>query len=105
MSLIESLFHPQLLFALALFAIVSVVVEIAAYKLLLSVADVPPSHWIMERVIVPAARALALVSFILVAYPVLFGMKSALPVGDLLVVGQLPMRPEILYPSYQLTDK
>jgi hypothetical protein len=89
MTLLESLFHPQLLFALALFAIVSVVVEVAAYKLLLAVAEVPPSHWLMAHVIVPAARALALVSFILVAYPVLFGVSSALPVGELLAADQL----------------
>jgi len=89
MTLLESLFHPQLLFALALFAVVSVLVEIAAYKLLNAIADVAPSHWLMEHVIIPAARALALVSFILVAYPVLFGVASALPVSELLAAGQL----------------
>ncbi|NOX93436.1 MAG: hypothetical protein GXP18_13570 [Gammaproteobacteria bacterium] len=89
MTLLESLFHPQLLFALALFAIVSVLVEIVACKLLNAVADVAPSHWLMEHAIIPAARALALVSFVLVAYPVLFGIESALPVGELLAAGQL----------------
>lgn len=89
MNLFESLFHPQLLFALALFAVVSVAVEIAAYKLLLSVADVPPPHWLIARVFVPAARAVALVSFILVAYPVLFGIESAPPIQELLAAGQL----------------
>jgi len=89
MILLESLFHPQLLFALALFAVVSVLVEIAAYKLLNAIADVASSHWLMEHVIIPAARALALVSFILVAYPVLFGVESALPVGELLAADQL----------------
>lgn len=89
MTLLESLFHPQLLFALALFSIVSVVVEVAAYKLLGIIADVAPSHWLMERIIVPAARALALVGFILVAYPVLFGVETAPSIGELLAVGQL----------------
>jgi len=89
MTLLESLFHPQLLFALALFALVSVLVEIAAYKLLNAIADVAPSHWLIEHVIIPAARTLALVSFILLAYPVLFGVESALPIGELLAAGQL----------------
>lgn len=89
MTLLESLFHPQLLFALALFAVVSVLVEVAAYKSLNAIADVAPSHWLMEHLIIPAARALALVSFILVAYPVLFGVESARPVSELLAAGQL----------------
>ncbi|MCF6257591.1 MAG: hypothetical protein L3J98_05185 [Gammaproteobacteria bacterium] len=89
MTLLESLFHPKLLFALALFAVVSVFVEVAAYKLLNAIADVAPSHWLMEHIIIPAARALALVSFILVAYPVLFGVESARPVDELLAAGQL----------------
>lgn len=89
MTLFESLFHPQLLFALALFAIISVVVEIAAYRLLSAITDVAVSHWLMEHFVIPAARALALVSFILVAYPVLFGVESAPSVGELLAAGQL----------------
>jgi amino acid permease len=84
MTLIESLFHPQMLFSLALFGIVSVLVELAAYKLLLAVSEVAPSHWIMEHAITPVARALALVAFILVAYPVLFGVELAPSVGELL---------------------
>ena len=89
MHLFESLFHPQLLFALAIFAIISVVVEVAAYKLLLAVGDVESSHWIMARIIVPAARTLALVSFILIAYPVLYGVELAAPIGELLDGGKL----------------
>jgi len=89
MTLFESLFHPQLLFALALFAIISVVIEIAANKLLSAITDVAISHWLMERIIVPAARALALVGFILVAYPVLFGVETAPAISELLAAGQL----------------
>jgi hypothetical protein len=39
--------------------------------------------------IIPAARTVALVSFILIAYPVLFGMASALPVSALLTAGDM----------------
>lgn len=89
MTLLESLLHPQLLFALALFVIVSVLIEVAAYKLLLAIVDVAPSHWLIEHTVIPAARALALTSFILAAHPVLFGMESAPPVSELLAAGQL----------------
>ncbi|HEC19046.1 MAG TPA: hypothetical protein ENI97_06840 [Gammaproteobacteria bacterium] len=89
MTLFESLFHPQLLFALAVFGLVSVLVEVVAYKVLLVVADVPPSHWLVAHTILPGARALALVCFILVAYPVLFGVESAPAIGTLLAGGQL----------------
>ena len=84
MTLFESLFHPQLLFALALFAIISVLVEVIAYQLLIAVSEVAASSWLMERIIIPAARALALVTFILVAYPVLFGVESAPAISELL---------------------
>lgn len=89
MHLFESLFHPQLLFALAIFAIVSVLVEVAAYKLLTAVAAVGASHWLMEHAAIPAARTMALVCFILVAYPVLFGVESAVPIRELLAAEQL----------------
>ena len=89
MSLLESLFHPQLLLALALFAIISVLVEVVAYQLLSAVAEVAPSSWLMQHTVIPAARALALVSFILVAYPVLFGVESAPAVRELLAVERL----------------
>ena len=89
MSLLESLFHPQLLLALALFAIISVLVEVVAYQLLSTIAEVAPSSWLMQHTVIPAARALALVTFILVAYPVLFGVESAPAVRELLAVERL----------------
>ena len=89
MSLLESLFHPQLLLALALFALISVLVEVVAYQLLSALAEVAPSSWLMQHTVIPAARALALVTFILVAYPVLFGVESAPAVKELLAVERL----------------
>jgi hypothetical protein len=89
MSLLESLFHPKILSALALFGVISVLVEVIAYQLLSAVAEVAPSNWLMQHTILPVARALALVAFILVAYPALFGVESAPAVKQLLAVEQL----------------
>ncbi len=84
MTLIESLAHSKMLLALSLFAIVSIFIELLGYKLLATVAEVDATHWTMKHTVVPAARALALVIFIITAYPVLFGVESALPISDLL---------------------
>jgi hypothetical protein len=89
MTLLETLLHPQLLLALALFALISVVVEVLAYQLLSVVAEVAASGWLMQHVVVPAARALALVTFILVAYPVLYGVEIAPGMSVLLAAEQL----------------
>lgn len=89
MTLLESLLHPEMLLALSLFAIVSVLVEIGGYKLLLTISEVSATSWLMTHTIIPAARALALVTFILVAYPVLFGVELALPISQLLSAGEM----------------
>lgn len=89
MTLIESLLHPEMMFALGLFAILSILVEVFAYKLLIVVSEVDATSWLMSHLFIPAARAFALVAFILVAYPVIFGMDSALPAGELLAAGKM----------------
>lgn len=89
MTLLESLLHPEMLLALGLFAAISVVVEIAGYRLLLAISDVNASSWLMSHTIIPAARALSLVAFILIAYPVLFGVAVSLPVSELLAAGEM----------------
>lgn len=55
MTLLESLLHPEILLALGLFAIVSVLVEISAYKLLVMVSDIEATSWLMSHFIIPAA--------------------------------------------------
>ncbi|MDT8384282.1 MAG: hypothetical protein RRB22_07695 [Gammaproteobacteria bacterium] len=89
MTLLESLLHPEMLLALGLFAAISVAVEIAGYRLLLAISDVSASSWLMAHTIIPAARALSLVAFILIAYPVLFGVATSLPFSKLLAAGEM----------------
>jgi hypothetical protein len=47
------------------------------------------SHWLFEHVVIPIARAMTLVLFILVAYPTLFGLEAAPPLGELLAADRL----------------
>lgn len=89
MTLLETLVHPNLLAALALFAVLSVLVEVAGLRLLEKVAEVAVSHWLFEHVLIPAARAMTLVLFILVAYPALFGLETAPPLGELLAADRM----------------
>lgn len=84
MTLLEAVFHREMLLAIGLFALISVSVEILGYRLLRSVSEVAASGWLMEHAVIPAARALSLVVFILIAYPVLFGFETAPAIAELL---------------------
>jgi len=89
MTLLESLLHPEMLLALAIFAIVSLMVEISGYKLMHAVSEVGATSWLMSHLIIPAARTLALVAFIITAYPVLFGFESVQPISEVLAAGDM----------------
>ena len=89
MTLIESLLQGRLILALGLFTIISIVIEILGYKLLATVSDVAPSHWIMEHITIPSARTLSLVIFILTAYPVLFGLETAPTLTELFAIDRM----------------
>jgi hypothetical protein len=89
MTLLESLLHLDMIAALLLFVMLSVLVEVAGPWLLRSVAEVMVSYWLFEHVVIPIARAMTLVLFILVAYPALFGLEAAPPLGELLAADRL----------------
>lgn len=89
MTLLETLVHPTLLAALGLFVVLSVLVELLGLRLLYAVAEIEATHWLFEHVLIPAARAMTLVLFILVAYPALFGLETAPPLGELLAVDRM----------------
>ena len=89
MSLLETLLHAEILLALTLFTTISIVVEISGYKFLTAAHEVEVTHWILKYILIPAARTLALASFILVAYPVLFGIEEAPIIIELLAAGHL----------------
>lgn len=89
MSFIDTLFSTRIAFALVAFVVISVLLELLARRLLDAVAEVEATHWILQQLLVPAARALSLVAFILLSYPALFGVTTAPPLGELLAAGSM----------------
>lgn len=89
MTLLDTLIHPNLLAALGLFVVLSMLVEVVGFRLLEAAAEVAVSHWLFEHVMIPLGRAMTLVLFILVAYPALFGLAFAPPLGELLAADHL----------------
>lgn len=83
MSVTEVLFSPRMLIALSLYL---------AFSIGLTVADgllaqrIPRGVylWLWEHLYLPMFRAVVLMSFILLAYPVLFGLHEAPALADLL---------------------
>lgn len=87
MTIAEILLSKHVLGAIFIFTVISIVVEMNGNRLLARVSDVTPTHWIFERTLVPFARAGALMIFMLIAYPLLFGIAQAPPIVDLLLAG------------------
>ena len=88
MDTIAALVSPDLLLAITAYILVSVLVEWLGRRLLTRVEDVASTHWLAEQLLIPAARALALVAFILFAYPSLFGLTKAPALTELLAAGR-----------------
>ena len=88
MDTLTALASPTLLLALTAYTLVSLLLEWLGRRLLTTVSDVESSHWLFERLLIPSARALALVVFILLAYPTLFGFTEAPSLGSLLSAGR-----------------
>lgn len=84
MTSLDALTSPALLLALIAYTMTSLLVEWLGRRLLARVDDVTSTHWLAEHLLIPAARALALVVFILLAYPGLFGLAEAPKLGELL---------------------
>lgn len=77
MSLIEALLSPAVAAAVAThLGLLAVLIAVTLW-LEPRVREVGPSHWLLEHMGYPAGRALVIVSFVLVAYPTLFGLESA----------------------------
>ncbi len=88
MTTFDALTSPSLLLALTAYTVVALLVEWLGRRLLVTVSDVESTHWLAEHLLIPAARALALVVFILLAYPTLFGLAEAPKLAELLAAGR-----------------
>ncbi len=87
MSVTEVLFSPQLIVALIVYAAASLALAIAATRLH-GRFEHGANQWFWEHFYLPLLRAAILMGFILLAYPVLFGILNAPPINELLADGK-----------------
>ncbi|WP_455197881.1 hypothetical protein [Kaarinaea lacus] len=87
MSTIEILLNAKIIGAFLAIILLAIVVEIISRKILDILDDVSVSEWLFEKIFIPLFRALELMIFILLAYPVLFGLNEAPPISQLLSEG------------------
>ncbi len=84
MSLLEALLHPRMLAAAALYLTLSAVLLLAIERLRGRAQPSATLEWLGEHLGLPLLRALTLVCFLLLAYPVLFGWPSAPGLSEVL---------------------
>jgi len=84
-SLLAVLFSPHLIGALILYGLLVMALEYFTARLHHAVREVGLTAWVVEHVLLPWSRVLALLLFLLLAYPLLFGLHSAPPMPDLLL--------------------
>ncbi|MCI0505372.1 MAG: hypothetical protein L0Z73_04615 [Gammaproteobacteria bacterium] len=87
MSALEILLNGNVITAILAFTLFSIIVEIISRKILNVLEDVSATEWMFEKIFIPLFRALGLMLFILLAYPVLFGIADAPPITELLTSG------------------
>jgi hypothetical protein len=87
MSALEILLNGKVVTAILAFTLFSIIVEIISRKILNALEDVSATEWMFEKIFIPLFRALGLMFFILLSYPVLFGIADAPPITDLLTSG------------------
>jgi len=83
-ELLATLFSPALLFALLLYSLLVIALEWLTARLQHAVHEVTLTAWLLEHVGLPWARVIALLVFVFLAYPALFGLREAPPLGSLL---------------------
>jgi len=89
MSVIDILFSADVFIAIIIFVIFSIATEFIGQRVLDFLSEVPLSEFIFEKFLIPLARAVGLMIFILLCYPVLFGLTDAPPLTQLLSAGSL----------------
>lgn len=84
MSLVEVLLQPQLIRAATAYVVLSLGLLYLGHKLVERVEDVPVSGWLAEHLALPLLRVLAMLVFLGLAYPVMFGLEGLPPLPELL---------------------
>ena len=89
MSVLDILLSGKVIFAILAFVLICIATEIVGQRILTVIEDVPVSEYLFEKFLIPLARAVGLMVFILLCYPVLFGLSEAPPLPQLLSTGSL----------------
>lgn len=84
-EVLAALFSPALLFALLLYTLLVIALEFLTARLQHAVHEVTVTAWLLEHVGLPWTRVIALLVFIFLAYPALFGLREAPSLADLLL--------------------
>lgn len=84
MSLVEVLLRPQLIGAATAYVLLSLALLYLGHKLVDRVEDVPVSGWLATHLALPLLRVLAMLTFLALAYPVMFGIEGLPPLSELL---------------------
>lgn len=92
MSLIEAFFHPDILLALAAYTATAAVLLLITTRVAIHIDEMPADHWwykafsgwYLQHIWIPLIRVFSIIAFIVLAYPVLFGLKEASPILELL---------------------
>ncbi len=84
MSVADSLTHPSLLFALCVYGLLNLALVWTEHRISPLLSQSQASEWIAEHVLFPFARALVLLAFIAVSYPILFGLINAPSLAEVL---------------------
>jgi hypothetical protein len=83
-NLLEILLHPRMLGAALAYAVLTPLLLYLGHRLLDRVEDVPVTGWLAEHVALPMLRVIAMLGFLAMAYPVIFGVEGLPPLSDVL---------------------
>lgn len=89
MSVIDILLNANVIFSIFVFVLICLATEIIGQRLLTALEHAVVSEFIFEKFLIPLARAAGLMVFILLCYPVLFGLTEAPALTQLLSTGSL----------------
>lgn len=89
MSVIDILTSGTVILAIFVFVLICIATEIIGQKVLSIFEDHPASEFIFDKFLIPLVRAVGLMIFILLCYPILYGITDAPPLSQLLSEGSL----------------
>lgn len=92
MGLSEAFFHPNILLAIAAYTAVAAILLLVTARVALQIDHIPADHWwykacsgwYLQHIWIPLIRVFSIIAFIVLAYPVLFGLNEAPPILELL---------------------